>query len=152
MNNFEYYEKEIEEVKYFFGMINGKIWSCEDINCMECKFSKDNNMDDDFNGCNSRKIKWLYEEHIDKPKLTPTERKFVEVCQYEYYARDWGDDYIHIYEEEPYQREYTWDTYSEKYINCYDYDNVFGVKFDFITWEAGKYWTKEELLALEVDD
>ena len=120
---------------------------CNEVHCDNCDLGISNNNANI--PCSEYKIKWLYEEHIDKPTLTPAERKFVEVCTFEYYARDeYGG--LNIYEIEPKQNEIIgqWFNGGDNLI----VDEIFDVKFDFITWESGKCWTKAELLELEVSD
>lgn len=147
MKNFEYYEKEIREVGYDFALLKRKMKKCKEVHCDNCDLGIHNNNANI--PCCEYRIKWLYEEHIDKPTLTQAERKFVKVCTFEYYTRDKDGDLM-VHESKPHQNEITEEWFGDG--DSLIIDEAFDVKFDFITWESGKCWTKAELLELEVSD
>jgi hypothetical protein len=154
MTNFEYYKEQILETvnkhRTNFAVVDGKPISCAVTPCPDCQIKG--------GICAVERIKWLYEEHIEQPKLTKKERTFLEICKPEcYIARDkWGD--IYLFEVKPaYNRSVnTWSS-SRSYINLTYYNNImFNMNnsdeiFHFIKWED-EPWSVEELLKLEVEE
>lgn len=165
MTNFEYYKEQILECinegrDFCVDMYGGGIRMCDNT-CgysKGCMFSHGNNIRD-LGNCTTRKLKWLYEEHIEQPKLTKKERAFLEICNPEcYIARDNGGT-IYLYEIKPDRSVHKWSCNSGSCINLTHYNNNnfmlnisdLGDIFPFITWEEDEPWSVEDLLKLEVE-
>lgn len=104
MTNFEYYKDEIQKCisnKIDFAVRNGKIENCIDIRCDDCIF--DNIL---YRPCEIGRLKWLYEEHKETPKLTAREYSYLNFLKdgYMVYYRDkFGED-IRVYYDRPIER------------------------------------------------
>ena len=144
MTNFEYYKDTILELVQdgmaFMINKNGKIDSCEKYgDCEECIF--------DCHSCDVDIIEWLYEEHIEKPKLTKKERQFCELIETGYICRDSIGE-LWWFQFKP----------NKKPSKCWDdgglmnYMSALPCKFLFIQWEDEEPWSIEELLKLEVEE
>lgn len=144
MKNFEFYKDEIKALDYDFAVEekSGEVIPCGGVNCFECLFHSEDGE------CANDIIKWLYEEHIEKPKLTPTERKLCEILQYKYIARD-CEGGLWAFENRPCKdkEEGVWEnTNFCSWVDCH----MFNCNFSFIKWENDEAWAVEELLKLEV--
>ena len=143
MTNFEFYEEQIKAVDYKFGVTEkGEIVACD--TCGACKFSyyKDHPFI-----CKKHVIEWLYEEHTEKPTLTPNERKFCEIIAFKYLVRE-EDGRLFAYANEPKKSDTVWHS---GFNNLYITPRIFkGCDFSFIKWEDNKAWSVEDLLKLEV--
>ena len=143
MTNFEYYAEQIKAVECDFALQkNGYFTYCGSIGCTKCEF---------YGGgsCTQEKIKWLYSEHKEQPKLTQNERKLCEILKDCYIARDKsGSLYVNI--EKPFKsgsKQY-WNIYGEYwYINNLILNDC---NFSFIKWEDEEPWKVSDLLKLEV--
>lgn len=62
--NFEHYKDEIATVDFDFAIKDGEITSCEGCYCSECRFG-----DSDVT-CYIKRMKWLFQEHKEKIRLT----------------------------------------------------------------------------------
>lgn len=62
--NFEHYKDEIATVDFDFAIKDGEITSCEGCYCSECRFG-----DSDV-PCYIKRMKWLFQEHKEKIRLT----------------------------------------------------------------------------------
>lgn len=153
MKNFEYWEEEI--LKFMdnnkdasIAVVNDKLHNCASTRCCDCLFVGGN--------CSIGIIRWLYAEHIEKPKLTQKERAFCELVETGWIARD-ASGYLFHCNLKPVKQDknslcYTspddsWEislTYNEN-------PKIKGVVFDFINWEDEEPWSVEELLKLEVE-
>lgn len=84
MTNFEYYKEQILETvnkhSTNFAVVDGKPISCAVTPCPDCQIKG--------GICAVERIKWLYEEHIEQPKLTKKERQFCELIETGWIARD----------------------------------------------------------------
>ena len=147
MTNFEYYADEIMAVKYDFAYADGKITGCGTISCNKCEFYGGDS-------CTQVKIEWLYEEHIEQPKLTKNERKLCEILQNDYYVARDNSGTIYVYAKKPHKKEKCnqwFEPYDEYYVPFSDY--VFkDCNFSFIKWEDDEPWAVSDLLKLEVMD
>ncbi len=145
--NFEYYKDEIFKITNSnnnFAVINGKIKKCsETMGCKGCLFVEQWS-------CVNGKIRWLYAEYIEAPKLTKRERAFCEYVGEGYIARD-QDGNLNWYDLEPSKEEETDDLYGEwkSREGCYA---IIAKKstFAFILWKDEKPWAVEDLLKLDV--
>ena len=137
MTNFEYYADEIKAIEYDFAYVDGKITKCSiDVCDEECEYFKDD--------CTSTKVKWLYSEHIEQPKLTKTEHEFLKVIpDYYYLARD-KDDTLFLHSEKPIR------CIQEEWYSPYEQIGICCDFFNFITWQDKEPWSVEDLLKLKV--
>ncbi len=133
MKNWEYYEDELMEFleKHNFGNVaikNGKFECCSDISCDECEIRNKG-------FCSRALIKHLYEEHIEKVKITRLEyellKYFLHDKEYKFVARD-KCGALYWYKDKPIKESTEWinkaigDSYILSLIN-----NL----FQFIKWE-----------------
>lgn len=143
MTNFEFYKDDILKIilgNGYPGLVKetGKLTRCKLLECKDCVFITDNER------CFVKLFKWLYEEHIDKPKLTKQEKAFLELTDPNYYiARD-EDGLICMYTSKPQKDGGAWGNIE------YTSLSLFSVKFNFIKWEDEEPWKVEELLKLGV--
>lgn len=136
MTNFEYYKDEIKALGYEFAVVEGtnEIKPCRRMgNCAECLFKGDGRV----RFCTEDKIKWLYEEHKEQPKLTKNARKLCEILR-DGYVKNYLDDIVWSKEKDG----LWWILPTEVMIDC---------NFSFIK-EDKKMWSVEDLLKLEVID
>lgn len=138
MTNFEKYKDEIlllakNNMGFAFHM--NKITDCKLSGCKNCIFT---------DSCIANRIKWLYEEYQEPaPKLTAEEYAFCKIATNGYIARHERGN-LYIYSGKPVQNISGWGALNWTELNR-DY-------FQFITWESGKAWGINELLALEVEE
>lgn len=150
MTNFEYYKEEILEITnkgYAVAVIDNKPMECPAITyCDECQFKS-------RISCMRDRMKWLYEEHVEKPKLTKKERQFCELVDTGWIARDYDEKLFFYQINKPCKNGTYWKTKGNRYQNLsqimfMDID----LDFTFITWEDEEPWSVEELLKLEVEE
>lgn len=144
MKNKEKFEKEIIEIACNgcrFGMdkYTGEIASCNYIPCRNCVFH--NNAD-----CSEVKREWAESEYSEKPKISRSDRAFLDYVpdDYKYMTRD-EDGRLFVYKKRPQKGSKTWLYYSE----------WFGihkakVRFPMVKWEDEEPWLIEDLKKLEV--
>ena len=128
VTNFEFYKDEIKAVEYRFGLNKkGEIVHCERCECKDCILNTN-----DF--CSVGRIKWLYEEHKEQPKLTKNARKLCEILRGGYVKRGggklWWSEYKNIW----------WPLITDVMEDC---------DLPFIK-EDEEIWSVEDLLKLEV--
>lgn len=140
MTNFEKYKDEIlllAKNNRGFAFHMNKITDCKFSGCKNCIFT---------GACIANRIKWLYEEYQEPaPKLTKAEKGFCEILDDGYIARDKNGE-LYLYNNPPHVTETDW---RADYGHCMRLCTKF---FPFITWESGKVWGINELLALEVEE
>lgn len=140
MTNFEKYKDEIlllAKNNRGFAFHMNKITDCKLSGCKNCIFT---------GACIANRIKWLYEEYQEPaPKLTKAEKGFCEILDDGYIARDKNGE-LYLYNNPPHVTETDW---RADYGHCMRLCTKF---FPFITWESGKVWGINELLALEVEE
>lgn len=84
MKNWEKYETELKKIGDFrFGIVEGTLLSCDDLDCAECNFGF---REGDMYDCYYLKLLWLYNEVT--PMLTQEEKTFVDTLKDGYIARD----------------------------------------------------------------
>lgn len=145
MKNWEKYEKEFKEhgLGEFTITKSGEVAKCADIGCNECGFHIPGER------CVEIMTKWLYEEYEEpKPKLTVSERAFIEMFAKENYciARDMNG-VLYMYSAKPKQHDTEWN-----HPCGWSPLQIPGECFPFITWESGKAWSIAELKELEVEE
>lgn len=141
MTNFEKYKDEILELSKIGTIAVNKQKNmpvhCSTTPCSECILRSDT--------CTSQLINWLYEEYQEPaPKLAKAEKGFCEILDDGYIARDKNGE-LHLYNNPPYVTETDWRECGHCTKLCSNF-------FPFITWESGKAWNINELLALEVEE
>lgn len=147
MTNFEFYKDKITEIlkKGSTPMVHNGIPSGS---CEECDCSISGTCDlYDTSDCTAALLKWLYEEHIEQPKLTKKERQFCELVETGWICRDSSD-------------ELWWFKYrpNKNGSKCWDNGGIMNYisnlpcKFSFIKWEDKEPWSVKELLKLEAEE
>lgn len=149
MTNFEYYKDKILEItktNYGFAFIDNKPVSCRYMRCSDCEFNNFNCV------CGVERTKWLYEEHIEQPKLNKKERQFCELVETGWIVRN-SDGKLTLFGNKP-AKNYTscWGGQYYHHINSSFFTKYINCNFSFITWEDEEPWSVEELLKLEVEE
>jgi len=143
MKEFEYWKNEILKIAETgrLALRDNKPVRCGSLSCTECGFFRNNECYE------SRKIKWLYAEHVERSTLTKKERMLCELIETGWIARD-KNGKIYWYTNKPERRVDKW------MIQEGSIDNLirFGCSFDFIHWEDCQPWSVEDLLKLDVRD
>ena len=156
MTNFEFYKEDI--LKFIdndinFGLFNDKIVDCNELKCGECDFCGDDG------ACTTKKFKWLYEEYIERQKITKKERLFCELMEAGWIARDRNGRlfYYSLYPEKTLNSNSCWYPTSAsinivnfKISECHNLDTY--KSFSFVKWEDEQAWSIEDLLKLEVEE
>lgn len=152
MKNWEFYEKEIEKIlddgKTVAMNKNYKITSCAKTHCFDCAFKIESV------SCTNELLKFLYEEHVERPKLTRNEKNFLEILddEYKYIARDaiTGSPFVYKTKPEKSDNLGIWcsDFTGEKFRISINYK----VSFDFIKWEDTEPWSIKDLKELEIEE
>ena len=138
--NFEFYKDEILKIsrqEAGFGVINGKVKKCTQMNCVQCLF---------YDKCLSERFAWLYAEHIEQPKLTKRERAFCEAVQTGWIARD-ENELLWLFGDSSDIAKDNCEWISDSYFY-----QIKGELFNFVKWEDEKPWAVEDLLKLEVEE
>lgn len=156
MTNFEYYKDDILKIVEdngtpCFNIKTDKISRCRDTKCIDCVAGHKK-------PCWSELFKFLYEEHIEKPKLTKKERMFCEVVGTGWIARD-KTGTLYIYHGRKPSKDlagsgvYWYNSVNGRAIlKANRIDWVGADIFKFITWDDEEPWAVEDLLKLEVID
>lgn len=151
MTNAEYWKNDIlritGETHYRFAVIDGKPEVCTGSCCNRC----------DFDGaCNANLFKWLYQEHIENPKLTKKERYFCEILESGYIARN-KDGSLAFFQDYPVRHTAQWINQFYRTPATLSFTTLaLGIMhidraFAFITWDDKSPWSIEDLLKLEVE-
>ena len=156
MKNFEFYKDEIlnvmksESNAVFNLTVNkGKISCCSTTSCGDCKFYPPGEQ------CNVRVLEYLFEEHIERPKLTKKERLFCELMETGWIVRD-SDERLFYYRVCPKKFLKCWGetlSVNDLHFNISANNNLDTyVAFSFIKWNDEEPWSIEALLQLEVEE
>lgn len=156
MTNFEYYKDDILDViKRGYNACITKmdnVRPCVCTNCNDCIFTTAGN------SCSRQLLTYLYEEHIEKPKLTKKERMFCEVVETGWIARD-KPGMLYIYHRRKPSKDlagsgvYWYNSIKGMTMSSADQIDWVGTDiFKFITWDDEEPWAVEDLLKLEVID
>lgn len=147
MTNFEFYKDELLKIandEEDVAIVDGKPCTCSDTDCNRCDFGCD---------CGPKLVKWLYAEHVEKPKINKRTKMFFDAIETGWVARD-GDGQITLYTKKP-NKTYTLWTNAERggewfiISGCYIYD--FLVRdLGFIKWEDEEPWSVADIRNLEV--
>ena len=140
MTNFEFWKDEIlricREYESIPAIVKGRPIPCSDVKCDNC---------DIYAACAINMIEWLYDEHVEYPKLTKRERAFCEAVKTGWIARESGGNLFYFTEKPEYLK-------VGFYTNANYYCRIYGLEndFEFIKWEDKEPWSVEDLLKLEV--
>ena len=155
MTNFEYFKDIILKITNrgeHLAIVDGKPVACESFNdCRDC-------CQLDMANCQIDRMKWLYAEHIEKPRLTKKERQFCELVESGWIARNKNGD-LYFYEpyiEPPYKLDKAdstiWRHDAMMYFLSDENSDLFHIQFTFIKWGDTEPWSIEDLLKLEVEE
>lgn len=142
MTNFEYWKDKILEITNGndpIALENGEPIVCGATVCERCSF---------YSGlrCSTERIKWLYSEHEENPKLTKRERKLCEALGTGWIAADKSGK-VYWYSDMP-NKGYVTYTGAGTNFNL----TGAGFHFDFMDFEDKEPWMVENLLQLEVEE
>lgn len=142
MKNFEFWEKEIKKIASYrdsrIALANGKVVPCNGLLCSECDWMR--------KPCNGERVKWLYEEHVDAPKINIRTKMFFEAIQTGWVARD-KDKSIFYYKDKPKKTTSGW-----MQVEWTNLSRLEFLSLDFIRWEDEEPWKVEDIVKLEVCD
>lgn len=125
--------------------IDGNLFPCVECdNCEECKFFKINE-----NCCENVK-KWCESEYIEKPKISKSDRRFLDYLQNEkaWMARDKNGHLYLFCENKPCKYGIAWYNETDNYIWL---NKLFDIVFSVVKWSDEEPWLIEDLKNLEVD-
>lgn len=129
------------------GLKNNKPIACDELDCDECELCRQ--------GCCYRRSEreyasymrsWAATEYVERPKLTQKERKFCELAEGGWIARDSSGD-VCWYLTKPSKGNKVWYRWCNS-VNLTKLNS--NLKFSFITWTDEEPWAVEDLLKLEV--
>ena len=149
MKNRENFAKEILDIACSGDSLaldaKGSIVSCEYIECLECLFNR--NYD---SNCKERVKKWCESEYIEKPKISESDRRFLDYIpkSFKYIIRDSRGN-LYAYVSKPYKSINDWCDFpnNAKRISMMNYK----VSFPMVKWEDEEPWLIEDLKKLEVE-
>lgn len=145
MLNKEKYASKIIEIVIEgsgIGMVNGKITPRDDIGCNECDWY--------VLDCDAQFKEWANSEYIERPKITPKEKQFLELVETGWITRDFNT-ILYFYTDKPYKSDTQWGISTGTSAKLAEL-KLFDIKFDFIRWKDEEPWSVEDLLKLEVED
>lgn len=148
MTNFEFYKDELMAIAgdgSDVALVKGKPAKCTETMCEQCKFGSYN--------CGADLVKWLYAEHVEKPKIDKRTKMFFDAIETGWVARD-KDSQLTIYSRKPNKSLTLWtnaERGGEWFIisGCYIYDFLVS-DLGFIKWEDEEPWRVEDIRNLEV--
>ena len=157
MTNFEAYEEKIKSIlaqNTSIAMVDGEIVECRGKSCIECKFSPMYEQDEEpERGCGTIMIRWLYEEYKPVKKLTKKERKFCEMLERGWFARD-SNGTLYYYTNKPYKIDVYWNY--NMILGSVNTSTILNPNtfphFNFISWDDEEPYSIEELLTWEAED
>lgn len=122
---------------------SNRLVACSEINCAECAFSGKG-------GCTNEGTKWANSEYIEKPKISESDRRFLEYLPSEeaWIVRD-ESGHLYIYRKNKPKKSYSdWCNGTD----CYTWLNeLINVDFPMVKWEDEEPWLIEDLKKLEVE-
>lgn len=153
MKNWEFYEDKLKEflkTNYFkeVAISNGEIVCCSETTCKKCGLKG-------IGDCQENFIKYLYEEHKEKVKLTRFEWYLLNHALhngYNYIVKD-KNQKLYLFENEPVKNVDEWiNEVTGRYYNF----SIFNDLFQFIKWEDEEPTSIEKILnnceVIEDDD
>lgn len=145
MTNFEFYKNEISRLAgagKTFGVVNDKPVDCDTVVCINC----------DLRGtCSLNTIKWLYAEHVERPKINKKTKDFFDLIETGWVARDsTGSLYVYTYTNKPAKGRSLWIIDSSNETMRLRECVLPFLTLDFITWEDEEPWRVEDIRNLEV--
>ena len=148
MKNKEKWEKEIAEIAITGDSIAVLIKTGKPVGCEYLDGCKGYLFFNSTCSCKCGLKKWAEEEYIEKPKISRSDRLFLNYIQdgYRYIARD-NNGLLFAYKAKPGRGEITW-TYELDMLNV----SRLKVDFPMVKWENKEPWLIEDLKKLEVVD
>lgn len=151
MTNREKYSEQILDIVCQGGALamdkNGELVNCNDIYCRECKFYPEIGI-----GCEKNIKKWANSEYIEKPKISESDRRFLDYLldRYKYMVRN-KDGLLYIYTDAPKKEdEYNAWSLPHEIPLCMPIFQ-FNIDFPMVKWEDEELWLIEDLKKLEVE-
>lgn len=145
MMNIEKYVDKFVELAYKgagIAIINNRPTMCVKTLCDNC---------DCYNkgmSCMEYISQWARSEYAEKPKLTPNERKFCELAEGGWIARNFNGD-ICWHSRKPCKGNKVWFSWCNS-VDIVKFNS--NLKFDCVTWEDEEPWSVESLLEMKCDD
>ena len=149
MKNFEYWEKEVKEIIRYgedVAIVDDKPVECCGCDCNDCQLYNSNDGNCTFNVLN-----WLYEEHIDKPKINKRTKSFFDSIETGWVARESNGE-LWIYTIYPIKCEYGWEPSEDDYCRFTKLDYYDFLTLDFIKWSDEKPWSVKDIRNLKVEE
>ena len=141
--NMEHYRGEIENAKFKFGIVDGKIVACDGMISSKCDFFHDES-------CLQSVVKWLMSEYKPEPALTEGEKGFVECVNGGWIVRD-REGLLHWCEVEPTRISLGFNEYWK--LNTAAGHVALNKKcFPFVAEEDEKPWAVSDLRKLKVGE
>lgn len=156
MTNFDFYKDQILTIaENGSGLAlrrNGELTACDNVCCCEdCMF--DNNV----NACDCNMNKWLYSEHVEKPKINKRTKMLFDAIGTGWVARcSNGSLYIFAVDNKPTRlcscSCSVWICDQNLKRMRLSESNLPFLTLDFIKWEDNEPWRVEDIRNLEVED
>lgn len=147
MKNKKKYAEQILDIACQGGALaidkNGELVNCNYISCSECEF---NGID-----CGENTKKWCESEYIEKPKISESDRRFLDYLpdEYKYMARDENGE-LYAFSKIPKKDVgHIW-VVDSKGFNAMAL-SIFNIDFPMVKWEDSEPWLIEDLKKLEVE-
>lgn len=156
MKNFEYWEKEIKEITDAgndVSLVDGKPEICDVTSCTRCDLGAGR--------CGSDLIRWLYADHIEKPRINRRTKLFFDAIETGWVARD-EDGEVCVYNYKPikngkdnYWSGATIDIPEKSALTIVSSSGCYRellnfLTLDFIKWEDAEPWKVEDIRNLEL--
>ena len=146
MTNREKYAEQILDIvcagKHFAMDKNKNIIDCEEIECNECEFVRNDSW------CEKNIKKWCESEYVEKPKISESDRRFLDYLPdgYKYMARDKRGT-LFAYKSKPRKNNAccSWFCDMREIIIFKEYK----ISFSMIKWKDEEPWLIEDLKKLE---
>lgn len=146
MTNFEFYKNKLMAIATDgsdVALVKGKPAKCDDTLCCQCDFGS-------FN-CGADLVKWLYAEHVERPKINKKTKEFFDLIETGWVARDSsGSLYLYRYIDKPVKNSTVWSPSGFSLISLNENILPF-ITLDFIKWEDEEPWSVEDIRNLEVE-
>lgn len=150
MTNFEFYKDEILELANNgkdVAIRDGKLIDCDlCLGCAKCEFGSPG-------VCGTNFVKWLYSEHVERPKIHKRTKMFFDAIETGWVARDEnGMLYVFAASNKPRRSISIWSC--EHIVDTMRLpDNSLPfLTLDFIKWEDEEPWSVEDIRNLEVEE
>lgn len=149
MTNREKFAEQILDItcegKHFAMDKNKNITTCENIECSECEFVRIDSW------CEKNIKKWCESEYIEKPKISESDRRFLDYIPSEeaWITRDKNGHLYLFCEKKPHKSSVAWYNETDEYMWLNKLTNI---EFPMVKWEDAEPWAIEDLKNLEVEN